>query len=250
MKNTIYIILLLISKLTWATGGITYFDNGNKLYQNGKYQEAITEYELASDGNLESAELYFNLGNCFYKLHKVAPAVYNYEKALQLNPNDSEIETNLNFAKKMAIDDIKVIQKVGFGKLVQDFTSSYHYNSWAWIAVFQSFIFLLFFIGYYFSGTALKKRAFFLGMFIVFLGILISVFSALFEKNRLLNEKPAIVFAEVIDVKSEPKKLSTTAFTLHEGTKVYVLESIANWKKIQLTDETTGWIVESAIKEF
>jgi len=36
---------------------------------------------------------------------------------------------------------------------------------------------------------------------------------------------------------------------LHEGTKVFVLESIANWKKIQLTDETTGWIPDTAIKE-
>ncbi len=249
MKNTIY-LLFLISQFTWAANGITNFENGNKLYQQGKYEEAITEYELASNGKLESDALYFNLGNCFYKLHKVAPAVYNYEKALQLNPNDSEIQTNLGFAQKMAIDDIKIIQKVGFGKLVQDFTSTYHYNAWAWIAVIQAFLFLLLFIGYYFSGTALKKRIFFLGMSVIFLGILISIFSALFEKNRFLNEKPAIIFADVIEVKSEPKKTSTTAFTLHEGTKVYVLESIANWKKIQLTDETTGWIVESAIKEF
>ena len=248
--KTLFYILLLVSQISWAADVVTNFDKGNKLYQQGNYQEAISEYELASNGTLESAELYFNLGNCFYKLHKVAPAVFNYEKALQLNPNDTEIQTNLGFAQKMAIDEIKVIPKVGFGKLIQDLTSSYHYNTWAWTAVIQSFVFLLFFIGYYFSGTALKKRIFFLGMFIVFLGIVISIFSALFEKNRLANEKPAIVFAEVIEVKSEPKKSSTTAFTLHEGTKVYILESIANWKKIQLTDETTGWIEENAVKEF
>ena len=248
--KTLFYILLLVSQISWAADVVTNFDKGNKLYQQGNYQEAISEYELASNGTLESAELYFNLGNCFYKLHKVAPAVFNYEKALQLNPNDTEIQTNLGFAQKMAIDEIKVIPKVGFGKLIQDLTASYHYNTWAWTAVIQSFVFLLFFIGYYFSGTALKKRIFFLGMFIVFLGIVISIFSALFEKNRLANEKPAIVFAEVIEVKSEPKKSSTTAFTLHEGTKVYILESIANWKKIQLTDETTGWIEENAVKEF
>jgi hypothetical protein len=27
------------------------------------------------------------------------------------------------------------------------------------------------------------------------------------------------------------------------------MESIANWKKVQLTDETTGWIESEAIKE-
>jgi SH3-like domain-containing protein len=36
---------------------------------------------------------------------------------------------------------------------------------------------------------------------------------------------------------------------LHEGSKVYILESQTNWKKVQLTDETVGWIESSAIKE-
>ena len=151
MKNIIYTVLFLISQLSWAVDVTSNFDKGNELYQQGNYQEAISEYELASNGTLESAELYFNLGNCFYKLHEVAPAVFNYEKALQLNPNDTEIQTNLGFAQKMAIDAIKVIPKVGFGKLIQDLTASYHYNTWAWTAVIQSFVFLLFFIGYYFS---------------------------------------------------------------------------------------------------
>ncbi len=249
MKNIIYIVIL-ISQLSWAISGETNFEKGNRLYQQSKFEEAITEYELASNGKLESAELYFNLGNCFYKLHKVAPAVFNYEKALKLNPNDAEIQTNLEFARKMTIDDIKVIPKVGFGKLIQDFTSSYYFDTWAWISVIQAFMFLMFFLGYYFSGTTLKKRVFFIGMFLLLLGILTTIFAAIFEKNRLNYEKPAIIFADGIEVKSEPKKSSTTSFTLHEGTKVYILESIANWKKIQLSDETTGWIEEKAIREF
>jgi SH3-like domain-containing protein len=36
---------------------------------------------------------------------------------------------------------------------------------------------------------------------------------------------------------------------LHEGTKVFVLETLNNWKKIQLTDGTEGWIDSNAIKE-
>ena len=86
-------------------------------------------------------------------------------------------------------------------------------------------------------------------MFLILIGITIAVFSGIFEKNRIANEKPAIVFAESVSVKSEPKAASADTFILHEGTRVYILESIANWKKIQLTDETTGWIEDSAIKE-
>jgi uncharacterized protein YgiM (DUF1202 family) len=81
------------------------------------------------------------------------------------------------------------------------------------------------------------------------LGIAISVSSGIYEKNRMANEKPAIVFAEMVNVKSEPKASSPNAFVLHEGTKVTVLERIANWKKIQLADETTGWIESESIRE-
>jgi tetratricopeptide (TPR) repeat protein len=245
MKNILY-LFLFIFQVSFAQ---TAFEKGNTFYQKEKYQEAITSYESILKSGKHSADLYFNLGNCYYKLHQVAPAIYNYEKALLLNPNDKDLQTNLGFAQKMAIDDIKVIPKVGFKKLIQDFTSNYHYDTWAWIAVSFAFIFLLFFIGYYFSQTTLLKRIFFLGMFVLLLAITISVSSGIYEKMHYENEKPAIVFSEIVSVKSEPKNTSPDAFVLHEGTKVYILESIANWKKIELTDETTGWIETSAIKE-
>lgn len=248
MKKYFY-ILLFISVSVFATDVSNPFIEGNVHYNNGKYEAAITSYESVLASGQQSAELYFNLGNCYYKLHKVAPSIYNFEKALHLNPNDDEIKTNLEFAQKMAIDDIKVIPKVGFDKLIQDFTSCYTYDTWAWIAVILAFLFLVSFIGYFFSPTAFKKRVFFTIMFFVFIAILISVTSGISEKTRLANEKPAIVFAETASVKGEPKQSSQETILLHEGTKVYVLESISNWKKIQLTDETTGWIEENAIKE-
>lgn len=248
MKKILY-TLILISQITWANDPYKLYETGNQLYQAGKYEQAIKLYEDASQNHkLESAELYFNLGNCYYKLHKVAPAVYNYEKAAQLNPNDAEIKTNLDFARKMTIDDIKIIPKLGFRKILEDFTSNYSFDTWAWIAVLQAVLFLVFFIGYYYLGSSPKKRIFFIAMFLVTLGIFISLFSGYFERNRLQNDKPAIVFVEKIEVKSEPKKLSQDAFILHEGTKVYIIDSVANWKKIQLTDETTGWIEEAAIR--
>jgi tetratricopeptide (TPR) repeat protein len=245
MKKLLF-ILLFVTQVIWAQ---TAFEQGNQYYQKENYQAAISSFESILNSGKQSAAVYFNLGNCYYKLHKVAPAIYNYEKALLLSPNDSEIKTNLDFSRKMAIDDIKVIPKVGFNKLLADFTSKYYYDTWAWIAVVFAFLFLAFFVGYYFSQKTVLKRMFFFGMFLWLFGVCLSSASGFYEKSRYENEKPAIVFAETASVKSEPKVSSTDAFVLHEGSKVYILESIANWKKIELTDETTGWIEESAIKE-
>ena len=242
-------ILIFLSQFVWANDNNKAFAAANKYYQAGKYNLAVQYYNLASKGNqLESAELYFNLGNCYYKLHKVALAIYNYEKAKQLDQLDVEIETNLEFARKMTIDDIKVIPKVGFGKIIQDFTSTYHFDTWAWIAVFQSIMVFIFFIGYYYANTSINKRMFFTALLILIFGIFISLFSAYFEKNRLNSENPAIVFADKVIVKSEPKKSSQDAFILHEGTKVFILDNVANWSKIQLSDETIGWIEQNAIR--
>lgn len=242
----ISILLLLVFHPFWAQ---TAFEQGNKCYEKEDFEAAISSYESIVNSGKQSSELYFNLGNAYYKLHKVAPAIYNYEKALLLNPNDTEIKTNLEFARKMAIDDIKVIPKVGFNKLVSDFTSKYYYDTWAWITVVFAFLFIAFFAGYYFSQNTLLKRVFFGGMFVWLLGIFLSAASGFYEKSRNENERPAIVFAENAPLKSEPKATSQEATVLHEGTKVYILESIANWKKVELTDETSGWIEDNAIKE-
>lgn len=245
MKNILY-ILLLTTQFFFAQNG---FEKGNDLYKNGKYEQAIEAYNSVLEANKQSAELYYNLGNCYYKLNKVAPAIYNYEKALVLSPNDIEILNNLKFAQKRTVDEIKEIPTVGFEKLLRDFTATFQYNTWAWISVAFSVLFLVFFLGYYFSEITLNKRIFFGGLFLMLALLLISISAAVFEKSHYKNERPAIVFSEITDVKSEPQNAAPSVIMLHEGTKVFVEETVDNWKKIQLTDGTEGWIDSNAIKE-
>jgi tetratricopeptide (TPR) repeat protein len=245
MRNIFY-ILLLISQVFYAQTG---FEKGNLLYQNGKYAEAAKAYESVLEANKESVELYFNLGNCYYKLHQTAPAIYNYEKALVLDPADKDALNNIKFAQKQTIDEIKVVPKVGFAKMLRDFTGIYTFDTWAWITVGFAFLFLLFFMGYYFYQTVAAKRIFFVGMFVILLLLVMSISAAFFEKSHFDNERPAIVFAESADVRSEPQNASTTTFVLHAGTKVYVAETLGYWKKIQLADGTEGWIDSRSIKE-
>ncbi|MCV9927768.1 tetratricopeptide repeat protein [Flavobacterium sp. LS1R49] len=247
MKNILLYLFLLLSQLFFAQSS---FEKGNTLYQESKYEQAAQEYEnVIKVDKKQSAELYYNLGNCYYKLNKVAPAIYNYEKALVLNPNHVETLNNLKFAKKLTIDEIKEVPKVGFAKLIRNFTGKYDYNTWAWISVGIASAFLLCFIGYYFSQLTRSKRIFFIGMFLVLLALLVSLTAGFLEKSHFDNEKPAIVFAEIAEVRSEPQKAGSPIFTLHEGTKVYVKESLQNWKKIELTDGTEGWIEAPAVKE-
>jgi tetratricopeptide (TPR) repeat protein len=226
------------------------FANANELYKKENYEAAAKKYEFIHDNlKQESAELYFNLGNCYYMLDRIAPAIYNFEKALLLNPDNEILKNNLEFAQKKAIDDIKVKPEVGFLVTIYKTASILHYESWAWAAIIASFLFLLAFIGYYFGATSLIKRTFFTAMFVFLVGILVTIFAAFLQKQKETSIKPAIVFNTVVNVKAEPKSSAEDVLVLHEGTKVFVLETMDNWKKIQLTDKTEGWIEKDAIKE-
>jgi tetratricopeptide (TPR) repeat protein len=249
MKKIILIVLFFTTYM-FANSVTNDFDNGNQLYQAGKYQEAIKRYEQLLKSGVHSSELYFNIGNCYFKLHKTAPAIFNFEKALLLNPNDCEILNNLDFVKKTTIDEVVEAPKVGFSALIQSFTSSHHYNTWAWIAVVFSILFLISFIIYFFSISTLVKRIFFTSMIVFLLADLVSIFSGFYEKSISENQHFAIVFENSISVKSEPKSSATEVFVLHEGTKVSVLETMNSYKKIQLLDLKQGWIKSSALKEY
>ncbi|WP_116790032.1 tetratricopeptide repeat protein [Flavobacterium psychrotrophum] len=244
MKNLAYIVFF-IAQIAFAQN----FEQGNALYKKGDYAGAAAQYEGILKQGKESAEVYFNLGNAYYKMDKTAPAIYNFEKSLLLDPGNKDAEVNLAFAQKMTIDDIKSTPRVGFSKMLYNATGAYHYNTWAWVAVSFAVFFLLLFLGYYLAGTTLLKRIFFVGMFVALFGIVVSVISAVYVKSQKEKENYAIVYPEVVTVKAEPRTAAQDAFVLHEGTKVNVLETVDNWKKIKLADDSVGWIPNEDIRE-
>jgi uncharacterized protein YgiM (DUF1202 family) len=69
------------------------------------------------------------------------------------------------------------------------------------------------------------------------------------QYNQSKNTIEAIVFSEKIKVKNAPTKDADKLFTLHEGTKVNVLDIVDEWKKIKLADGKTGWVLTKKLKE-
>lgn len=245
MKTLKFILLFFLPILMF---GQTSFDKANELYKQENYQKAIDTYEEILESGQHSVELYYNLGNAYYKLNKIAPAIYNYEKALLLEPNNSDVKNNLKFVQNMMIDSFTEIPKVGFSNWLSGFTSVYHYDIWANIAIGFSFLVLLSFIGYYFISRIVLKRSFF-GLAVLFLVCsILSVMIASFEKNQSENYNPAIVFSESVTVKSEPNASASNAAVIHEGTKVYIQESLDQYYKVELPNRMNGWILKNSVK--
>ena len=248
MKRITYILALFISTISFAQNEVL-FDAGNKAYNEGNYQEAITSYERILADGIHSGELYFNLANAYYKLNRIAPSIYYYEKALQLMPNDNEVKSNLSFAQNMTIDAIEVIPEVGLSKIFKGFVNVLSFDAWATISIVFVLVFVLLFLGYYFSVATAKKRLAFVISAIAIILAFVSLVFAFQKYDYDKKDKPAIVFAQESEVKTDPNLRSEVSFVLHEGTKVQVLEIYnEDWAKIKLTDGKTGWIPRSDIK--
>lgn len=247
MKKLLFIFLFIANTLT-AQEVDSLFTTANDLYKNAKLEEAIEQYKKIESQDLVSSELYYNLGNSYYKLNKVGPSIYYYEKALKLDPLNQDVKNNLVFARRLALDNIEEIPKTVLQKFNANYLQKLSYNQWAVIVIVFSILGSLLFLLFYFAEVPLKKRFYFVTSIFSFLLLVTTLFITYNQYNFSKNNKVAIVFAEKTEVRNAPTLNSEEVFTLHEGTKVIVLDAVDNWKKIKLADGKLGWIIADEIK--
>ena len=247
MKHILYILSFLLTFGSYAQNQ-ELFEKANAFYNDGKYAEAIDNYQAILESGYHSADLYFNLGNANYKLNNIAPSIYYYEKALILAPNDSEIKNNMAFAKNMTIDVIDSIPEAGLAKILKSTASNMSFDAWAIISVTLVLCFVGLFLIYYFAYSTFRKRFTFIGSLVALILVCVTLAFAFHKYNLDRINNPAIVFVQESKVKNTPNPNGEEAFRLHEGTKVQVLETYNNWQKIKLTDGKTGWVTIEDIK--
>ncbi len=242
MKKTLLTIVLLVFSFGVAGQNNTLFEHATEAYNQGEFQKAIGFYEQILANNQHSAELYFNMGNAYYKLDEIGPSIYYYEKALLLKPNDAQIKNNLGYAMNMRLDAIEAMPKTAMARIYDTTINILSFEEWAYLAVAMVFLFVLSYIAYYFLFGATQKRIAFITSIIGFIVACSAVIFAYFQYNTFKADNPAIIFSREIAVTSEPNERSERIFTLHEGTKVNVLENLGEWKKIKIADGQTGWL--------
>ncbi|WOC41087.1 SH3 domain-containing protein [Polaribacter sp. HL-MS24] len=247
MKKILF-LLVCISHFAFAQTSEELFATGNTFYKEGDIEKALESYLKIEDQGRISSELFFNLGNCYYKLNKVGATIYNYERALQLDPLNQDAANNLVFAKRLTIDRIEELPKSIFEKLNEKYLQKISYNQWAIVSCVFSLLTALFFLFFYFSYSSSKKRFFFVTSILCILFFFTSLAITYHQYNYAKDSIYGIVFTEKTTVKNEPTSNSEEVFTLHEGTKVKVLDTVDDWKKIKLVDGKIGWILAKEIQ--
>ncbi len=244
MYNMFKLFLILFFLNTQSQVEVV-FDEGNALYNQGNYAEAIEKYTSIINNGSESAELYYNLGNAYYKINDIANSIFYFEKSLLLDPNNNETINNLSFSQNMTIDRIETVPVNQVSKFISKFTNLFDYNTWFLISIFFEFLSIIVFSLYLFNKNSnTKKRYFSIGSIFLFCFIIFLILSVNL-KSEYKKNNPAILFDSRISFKSEPNERSEELFLLNEGTKVNVLEKINEWSLIELSNGSKGWIFNS-----
>jgi tetratricopeptide (TPR) repeat protein len=80
------------------------YNLGNALQRQGKFDEAMKQYEIASDAHLDAAtraKAFYNAGNSLLRQQKYQEAIGPYVESLKLNPDDFDAKYNLSYALEM-----------------------------------------------------------------------------------------------------------------------------------------------------
>ncbi len=246
-KPWIVLVLLFCNVVIFAQNN-TLFDQATTAYNEGEFEKAIGFYEQILTNQKHSANLYFNLGNAYYKLGEIGPSIYYYEKALLLNPGDSEVKNNLSYAQNMKLDAIEEMPESAFARFYNATVAQLSFDQWAYLAIGMMFLFVLSYLAYYLLFGATKKRFAFITSLVAISLCVVSVVFAYWQYQENAANNPGIIFSREVTITSEPNERSERIFTLHEGTKVNVLEKLGDWQKIKIADGQTGWLPQENLK--
>lgn len=247
MKKAVYFLFLIY--FAAFSQGEEAFELGNTFYKEAKYEEAVSQWESVLKAGNQSAAVYFNLGNAHYKLNEIAPSIYYYEKALRLAPNDADIKTNLVLAQNQTIDAIEPLPQSIFSKWYNSTVGMFTFEGWAVVSVILIVLFTVSFLLYYYSQQSVRKRIMFTVSALLFIAITASTSFSFLSFSDAEKDRSAIIFAESVQVKNEPALRSNTIFTIHEGTKVQIIDEDDDWYRIELADGKDGWMLKSDLKE-
>jgi tetratricopeptide (TPR) repeat protein len=247
MKNIVVLFVLFFTIGATAQNEVL-FTRATDSYNAGEFEKAIEYYQRIIDNGKHSAELYFNMANAYYKRDEIGPSIYYYEKALLLKPNDPEILNNLGYAQNMRLDAIDTIPESAMTRFYNTVVGKFSFDQWAYFSVAMIFLFVLAYLAYYLLKIAIQKRISFTISMLALLLCIAALCFAYLQYDAYKSNNPAIIFEREVAITSEPNERSERIFTLHEGTKVNVLEELNNWMKIKIEDGQTGWLPSENLK--
>jgi tetratricopeptide (TPR) repeat protein len=219
---------------------------GNEAYLHGDYAGAATAYEELLHQGAVSADLYFNLGDAYFRKGALGPAIWAFEKAAALDPGSEDARYNLAEARKVAArqahdriegedrDPLWIRAVTALGPSAE---------TWLFVAVYLGFFALLVVRARARDDLrpALGAGAAVLGAAALLTGAL------LFGRSRLDRLPFGVVLPDAVAVKDGADDNYRTAFDVHAGLRVRLVEHDQDWVRVRLGNGLEGWVRSTQI---
>jgi tetratricopeptide (TPR) repeat protein len=223
-----------------AAGPAADFYAANKLYAEGKFTEAAGTYEKILQSGAVSPALYFNYGNAEFKSGNFGRGIAAYRRAAQLAPRDAEVRANLEFARNQVQGP--TLREGRWEGWLGVFTV----NEWTELAAGALWLTFALLVAMQIR-PALKAgwRGFFRVMVAV---TLLSGTGLGLDAVMHFSRQTAVVAAPEATARSGPFEDAQSAFTVHDGAELAVLDHRDNW--LQVTDGSgrIGWLQRQQVE--
>jgi tetratricopeptide (TPR) repeat protein len=210
------------------------FDVANKLYEQDNYKQAAEAYKILVQKGQVSAPLYFNWGNALFKAGQLGQAIYAYQHAEALAPRDPDVRANLQFARN------KVQAPTLLPERALRWLGELTLTEWTWLAAATLWIWLLLLAAMQWRPALKPSMQNFVVWGGLFTFVVYACFAGSFYFHRL--DSRAIVVVPETNARLAPLDESQSAFTLHDGAELQVLDQKDQWLQVRIDPRRSGWI--------
>lgn len=222
---------------------------GVQAYGEGRWSEALADWQAICDSGLESSDLYCNIGDAWFKQNELGQAVLAYERALKLDPSNATARYNLDFVNNLIQDEIETVPEFFLKQWSRKFCWLLPSGAWAALClVFFAGMLACVLVFLLSSRRGARKTSFIFAIVLLVLAALSMAF-AFSQRADYRKADSAVIVKPVSSAKSSPGSSSVVdLFILHEGTKVKIVDKVGEWVNIELSDGRQGWISESDLE--
>jgi tetratricopeptide (TPR) repeat protein len=244
MKILLITLCMLVATLpVRAAEAVSSFDDGNRLYEEGKYAEAVKAYDQLLDNGQASAALYFNRGDALFKLGQTGRAIASWRRAQELAPRDRDVKANLEFARTQARGGVPY-----HSDLRTRFLGLHSLNEWTVMTVVAGWVFFgLLALGQWRPEIARRWRTWLIVSGVATLALGVCLGGAI-GSNYMTTT--AIVTAGEADVRNGPLDESQSIYKVRDGVELEVTDRKDNWLQVVDSAQRMGWIRQDQVLVF
>jgi tetratricopeptide (TPR) repeat protein len=234
LAGFILFLALFFATHLFAADPTADFSTANKLYAEGKFSDAAAAYEKMLSGGVSSPALLFNAGNAEFKAGHLGRAIATYRRAALRSPRDAELRANLAFVRN------QVQGATHRENRWLNWTGAFTLNEGTVLTAVLFWLTLALFIARQLRPALipkLKNATWILAALTIFSLSVLGLRAA-----NHFTQATAVVTAAETTARSGPFDEAQSAFTVHDGAELVVLDRHGDWVQVAGRAGKTGWL--------